>query len=110
MVSSTYGRAPRPRKASADRGSVLDAARDHVLRDRAATHGDLADNFGRIAAIWSVHLGVTVTTAQVAILLAEMKTVRAWGNPGHADNWEDLAGYAACGGELAARDRGEGDG
>ena len=30
-----------------------------------------------------------------------LKTVRAWGNPDHGDNWVDIAGYAACGGELA---------
>lgn len=42
-----------------------------------------------------------MTGAQVALMLAELKVVRAWGNPTHADNWCDLAGYAACGGELS---------
>lgn len=88
---------------SMGRAQILDAARDAVLRDRAATHGALESSFGQIAAIWSVRLGVAVSPAQVAILLVDLKTVRAWGNPAHADNWVDMAGYAACGGEMADR-------
>ncbi|QXN72463.1 hypothetical protein RCTHUNDERBIRD_54 [Rhodobacter phage RcThunderbird] len=30
-----------------------------------------------------------------------MKLVRATNSPAHVDNWADLAGYAACGAELA---------
>lgn len=87
--------------ASSPRAAILDQARQAVTRDRAATHGAVEASFAQIAAIWSVRLGVPVTPAQVAILLVDLKTVRAWGNPGHADNWIDIAGYAACGGELA---------
>jgi hypothetical protein len=83
------------------RATVLDVAKRAVTRDRAATHGALENSFAEIAAIWSVRLGVTVTPAQVAIMMVDLKTVRAWGNPGHADNWVDIAGYAACGGELS---------
>lgn len=83
------------------RAAILDQARQAVTRDRAATHGEIEASFGQIAAIWSVRLGVPVSPVQVAILLVDLKTVRAWGNPGHADNWIDIAGYAACGGELA---------
>ena len=36
-------------------------------------------------------------------MLVDLKTVRAWGNPAHDDNWVDIAGYAACGGEIAGR-------
>lgn len=90
--------------SSADRltrAGVLDAAREAVLRDRAATHGAPEDAFGRIAAVWSARLGIPVTPAQVCILMIDLKGVRAWGNPGHGDNWVDIAGYAACGGEVA---------
>jgi hypothetical protein len=34
-------------------------------------------------------------------MLIDLKTVRAWSNPEHFDNWVDMAGYAACGGEIA---------
>ena len=86
-----------------DRAGILDAARQAVTVDRAATHGDIEDSFAKLAAVWSVLLGVPVSAEQAALILATLKIVRAWGNPGHADNWVDLAGYAACGGEIAAR-------
>lgn len=82
------------------RAEILEVARQAVTKDRAATHGDLEDNFSAIAQIWSVRLGRTITSEQVAIMLVDLKTVRAWGNPTHEDNWVDIAGYAACGGEL----------
>ena len=84
------------------RARILAEASDCVTRDRNATHGSVESNFGRIAAIWSARFGVPVRPDQVAIMLIDLKTVRAWGNPAHADNWVDMAGYAACGGELAA--------
>ena len=84
-----------------NRSEILDTAKQAVTVDRAATHGDVGRTFGRIAAVWSARLGVSITEAQVCILLADLKTCRAWGNPEHADNWIDLAGYAACGGEIA---------
>ncbi|KID12559.1 hypothetical protein GQA70_08590 [Ponticoccus alexandrii] len=80
---------------------MLDAAAQAVTVDRAATHGDAESSFATLAAVWSPLLGVPVTAPQVALMLASLKIVRAWGNPGHTDNWVDLAGYAACGGEVA---------
>jgi hypothetical protein len=32
--------------------------------------------------------------------MALLKLARVRVNPGHVDNWLDLAGYAACGAEL----------
>lgn len=83
------------------RGDILAAAHRAVTVDRAATHGSAEASFAMIAALWSARLGVVITPAQVAILLIDLKTVRAWSNPGHADNWVDITGYAACGGEIA---------
>lgn len=83
------------------RADVLDAARAAVTVDRAATHGKVEDTFGLIAALWSARLGVSISAEQVCILMIDIKTVRAWGNPAHFDNWVDMAGYAACGGELS---------
>lgn len=83
------------------RAQVLDRAREAVTTDRAATHGAPEDSFAAIARVWSARLGLALTPAQVCILLADLKGCRAWANPGHADNWVDLAGYAACGAEVA---------
>jgi hypothetical protein len=85
----------------ATRAAIRDDAKAAVTVDRAATHGAPESSFAQIAAIWSVRLGVSLTPAQVAILMIDLKTVRGWNNPGHLDNWIDMAGYAACGGELA---------
>jgi hypothetical protein len=35
-------------------------------------------------------------------MCAQIKIARLKSNAAHADNWVDLVGYAACGGELAA--------
>lgn len=83
------------------RADILDSARTAVTRDRAATHGAAEESFGLIARLWSARLGLDLTGAQVALMMIDLKTARAWGNPGHADNWVDIAGYAACGGEIA---------
>ena len=83
------------------RARILDAAGQAVTVDRAATHGSVEDNFANVATIWSMRTGTAITPAQVAIMLIDLKTVRAWGNPQHGDNWIDIAGYAACGGEVA---------
>jgi len=87
-----------------NRAFILESASKCVSKDRALTHGDVEDNFASIAAIWSARLGVTIRPDQVAIMLIDLKTVRAWGNPSHYDNWIDMAGYAACGGEVASSD------
>ena len=39
----------------------------------------------------------------VAALLALLKIARIATGHGKSDNWVDLAGYAACGGELQSR-------
>jgi hypothetical protein len=83
------------------RTELLDAARNAVTRDRAATYGPVENSFSAIAAIWSVRLGQTVTPFQVAVMMIDLKTVRAWNNPAHLDSMVDVAGYAACGVELA---------
>jgi hypothetical protein len=83
-----------------NRSDILDAAKQCVTKDRNAIYGPPEQSFAQIAAILSVRLGVLIRADQVAIMLIDLKTVRAWGNPNHVDSWVDLAGYAACGGEI----------
>jgi hypothetical protein len=83
------------------RAQILDAARQAVTVDRAAAHGAPEDTFGLIARLWSARLGVGIPPPLVCLMLIDLKTARAQGNPGHADNWVDIAGYAACGAEVA---------
>lgn len=84
-----------------NRSEILGTAKSHISRDREATHGKPENSFGRIANMWGALLGHAVTSEQVALMMSCLKIARAWGNPAHADNWIDLAGYAACGGEIA---------
>ena len=84
-----------------NRKQCLDAAAEAVLKNRQATYGPPENSFADTAVVWSVILGFEVKPWQVPLMLAGLKVVRAKASPGHADNWADLAGYAACGAELA---------
>ena len=87
------------------RADILATASEYVTKDRATTHGDAEDNFRRIADLWNAYLGVDdITSIDVAVMLALLKVARIRSNPTHADNWIDIAGYAACGGEIATGD------
>ena len=83
------------------RSEILDTAKAIVTKDRNATHGNPEDSFALIAKYWSAHLGVAVTSTDVSILMALLKIARLNVTPEHSDSWVDLAGYAACGGEIA---------
>ena len=84
-----------------NRTDILETAMQAVTVDRAATHGDAERNFGLIAAYWSNHLGVPVSALDVAVMMTLLKLARIKSSPEHADHWTDVAGYAACGGEIA---------
>lgn len=87
-----------------NRAQILDTAKAYVTKDRAADHGDMESNFATIAALWSAYLGAGVKPHDVAAMMSLLKIARIRQNPGHADNWIDSAGYAACGGEITSRD------
>lgn len=66
-----------------------------------------------IAALWepviretcvSPGADVSVLPETVALLMALLKAARAAQNPAHQDSWVDLAGHAACGGEIACKE------
>lgn len=88
-----------------NRADILATASDYVTRDRAATHGDAEDTFRAIGNLWSAYLdfGTDITATDVALMMALLKIARARNNPGNPDNWIDIAGYAACGGEIATK-------
>ena len=84
-----------------NRTEILEAAKQAVTVDRAATHGDAESNFGLIAAYWSAHLDAEVTPEDVAVMMTLLKLARVRSNPAHVDSWVDGCGYLACGGEIA---------
>jgi hypothetical protein len=80
---------------------ILATASEYVTKDRAATHGDAESNFSLIGALWTAYTGAKIGAVDVAAMMALLKVARVKGNPGNLDSWCDLAGYAACGGEIA---------
>ena len=95
---------PEPRWRS--RGNILDTAKQYVDTDRAEEHGDMEDNFQRIAAYWNAHLGLVsyIKDTDVAVMMTLLKVARIHSNTENVDNWIDACGYMACGGELAGKD------
>ena len=82
------------------RKEILEAARQCVCGDREEDYGSPENNFARIAGLWSAYLGVPIRVWDVASMLALLKIGRIGGGQVKLDNWIDLAGYAACGGEI----------
>ena len=87
------------------REEMLDICREIVTKHRQSQYGTPEDNFGRIAAVWSAYLGVEVKTHDVANLMILLKVIRSQNLPEKSDSWIDMAGYAACGCEVATRQR-----
>ena len=91
------------------KSEILEAAAHCVNGDRDEQYGKPENSFLTIARLWSDYLnasdvndGVTIVIKahDVAAMLALMKIARIASGIYKADNWVDLAGYAACGGEC----------
>ena len=108
-------RNPAADSAHTTRESVLDAAKRCVCGDREQDYGSPENNFRTIASMWNSYLygaGLMenhdptvwkgIKPKDVAAMLALLKIARIASGHAKADNWSDLAGYAACGGELEA--------
>jgi hypothetical protein len=85
------------------RDQILDAAKEYVTVDRAATHGGAEDSFAMIADLWNAYLGLDIKPHDVCAMMALMKIGRIAGNPAHTDSWVDVAGYACLGGEISSQ-------
>ena len=84
-----------------NRAQTLDTAKAYVSTDRQADHGRPEDTFARIARLWNAYLGLKIESYDAAAMMVLLKIARIRHAPGNDDNWCDLAGYAACGAELA---------
>ena len=95
------------------RPEILDTAKKCVCGDREQDYGTPESNFKAIASMWNSYLYANglivnkdpnvwkgITPVDVAAMLALLKIARIASGHGKADNWIDLAGYAACGGEI----------
>lgn len=85
------------------RKECLEQAAKCVLQNRQDQYGDVEDCFKKIARLWNAYLPsvVELEPYDVACMMALLKIARIQANPKHGDSWVDLAGYAACGADLA---------
>lgn len=92
------------------REEVLDTAKKMVCGHREADYGSPEDNFKKIAALWSAYNGVEYTAVDVAMMMALLKIARIQTGTATDDSFVDLAGYAACGGEIGKKENSEKEG
>ena len=92
------------------RQNILNEASRIVHADRNKHYGDPEDSFRNIAAAWNVYLGAkynnheanSISSQDVPIMMILMKTARLATSPNHHDSTVDIAGYAACLGDIQA--------
>lgn len=91
------------------RADFLDEARACVCGKREQDYGSPENNFETIAQLWMAYLRgagyvlpVELEPHDVAAMMILVKVARVAGGGlrAHPDNWVDIVGYAACGGEL----------
>lgn len=82
------------------RVEILEAARVCVCGEREQDYGTPEDSFALIGKLWTAYTGVTYTPKDVAVMMALLKVARIKASD-KADSFVDLAGYAACAGEIA---------
>lgn len=89
------------------RKDILETATKCVCGQREQDYGSPEDNFGIIADLWNAYLhdnrkdGIKLNAVDVSMMMALLKIARIRTGTATADSFVDLAGYAACGGEIA---------
>lgn len=89
-----------------DREKILKKAITCVCGHREQDYGSPENNFQIIANLWNAYInddrldGIKLTSKDVAMMMALLKVARARSDKPTEDTFVDLAGYAACGGEL----------
>lgn len=85
------------------REEILQAAKEAVCQSREHEYGSPEQNFGVIAQLWTAYKGTPFSSLDVAMMMALLKVARIKTGIAKDDSFVDLAGYAACGGEIATR-------
>ena len=88
------------------REEILSKAKQCVCGQREQDYGTPENNFQLIANLWSAYLysgeeiAEFITPTDVSMMMSLLKIARIKNGGGTDDSFVDLAGYAACGGEL----------
>ncbi len=87
------------------RKSILAEAEKCVCTSRQEEYGPIENNFSLIARLWREYLDTDkpITAHDVAMMMALLKIARIASGQTKEDNYIDLAGYAACAGEIALK-------
>lgn len=95
---------------SMDRKEILEAAMRCVCGDREQDYGTPKKNFELIGELWTTYIKAKCVTPEadvcingedIATMMCLFKIARIATGRGKTDSFIDLAGYAACAGELA---------
>lgn len=84
------------------REEILTLANKAVNGERQQTYGSPERSFQRIAQFWTAYLHrdhIPLNELDVAKMMILFKLART-GERAYLDNWVDIAGYAACAGEI----------
>ena len=101
---------PKSDSGKPTRESILEEAKRCVCNQREKEYGKAEDNFKLIASLWEPYIkhrcvsedaDVSIEPEDVAMLMSLLKIARICTGTGTTDSFVDLAGYAACGGEIA---------
>lgn len=96
------------------RARILNEAMQITHKDRNSSYGNPEDNFKQIADLWNAYLKakwsnrqvnyaggmMPVDSADVAVMSLLIKVARLAKTPSHHDSAVDIAGYAACLGDI----------
>jgi len=82
------------------RRTILESAISAVCGDREDKYGKPEKSFGEISKLWSAYLDIDLTGKDVAVMMCLFKIARIKTGTNKADNYIDLAGYAANAAEL----------
>lgn len=85
------------------RAETLDKAKQCVCGMREKEYGSPENNFHVIADLWGIYMGIEFTATDVAMMMALLKIARIRSGSASEDSFVDLAGYAACGAEIASK-------
>ena len=85
--------------------SILEQAQRLVYGPRESSYGHPAEDYGRVARLWSVILGHEVTPAQAALCMVAVKIAREIHKPS-VENRVDGAGYFAVVDRIRRREAG----
>ena len=91
------------------RAEILDKAKEIVTQARQDQYGSPENNFKLVADLWTTYIdraimqngySVDLSSQDVAVMMIMLKIARIGTGADKEDNWVDIAGYAACGGEV----------